>query len=351
MRIKSSYRDFKVKEVLKEPLKKEGKFKFFLLKKRGLETQEALEEISKRWKVEKGKILYGGLKDKQGETWQYVAVPRELKVKEIKLKNLTVAFKGFHNLTPKELLKANHFEIKVYGVSPPEERRVLQLKEEGIPNYYGEQRFTPVREGKIPILHYKEPKEFIRLLFKPAGWENSKSRKGKRLFLEGKFKEALPFLKGWRREVALYLLRGGGHKGALKLIPKEELEFQVNVLQSFLFNSLLSKLIRERGRESLKFKYKLGTLIYPLEEVDLPESLPVFTPKVELYDPLLKELGITREYFKGLSPFFHSFKRKSSIKVEDLSLREFKGGCRLSFSLPKGAYATNVLRFLFSAVV
>ncbi|WP_456456163.1 tRNA pseudouridine(13) synthase TruD [Thermovibrio sp.] len=351
MRIKSSPSDFKVKEILKEPLKSNGKFKYFLLKKRGLETLQALKEVRKRWKVGKGELLYGGLKDKHGETWQYIAVPKEIKAEDFHLKNMSVVFKGFHDLTPRELLKSNLFEIKVYGVSLPEERRIKVLKERGIPNYYGEQRFTPVREGKIPFVYYREPKEFIRLLFKPAGWENSRSRKGKKLFLKGEFKEALPSLKGWRREVAAYLLKGGDFKGALKLIPKEELEFQANVLQSFLFNSLLSRLIKESGAKSLKFKYKLGSLLYPLEEVNLPESLPVFTPDVELYDSILEELGTKREEFRELSPFFHSFKRKTAVKPEGFMLREFEGGCNLTFSLPKGAYATNLLRFLFSAVV
>lgn len=352
MKVKSRPEEFKVTEVLsKKPSKKRSKFRYYSLQKRGIETSQALDRVARASRVPKEKILYAGIKDKNAQTVQFIAVKEPLKLKELKSRDLTVKFVGWMAEPPREVIKGNRFEIFVGGVKELQEERLKTLKELGIPNYYGEQRFTPVREGKLFIEEYLRGAEgAVKYLFTPAGWESSKTRRAKKLFIEGKFSKAAKAFKGWRRRVAEHLAGGGSWEGALKLIPREEIEFQLNVLQAYLFNELLSRLIKEGAKEPLKFKYKLGYLYYPLEEVELPPELPVFTPEVNLYDEVLKDRGIKREGLKELQPLFHSFKRKTLVKPEELKVKREGEGYTLSFLLPPGAYATNLLRFLFSAV-
>ncbi len=353
MKVKSKPGDFRVFEVLKEkPSKKDGKYRYYTLFKRGIETKEAIGRVAKLSRVSPEEILYGGLKDKNAETTQFIAVRRSLKLKEIRDKNLRLCFVGYLDRPPKELIEGNRFEVLVRGVREVPEERFRVLEDLGIPNYYGEQRFTPVRDGRFFVQELlKGPKCAVVYLFTPAGWESSLSRRAKKLFIQGKFKEASSLFRGWRKKVSDFLSRGGSFEEALKLVPKEEVEFQLNVFQSYLFNRLLSDLIEGKTPNLVKFKYKLGYLYYPLESVSVPVELPAFTPKLGLYDSLISQIGVDRKSLLHLSDYFHSFKRKAFVKPKDFEIEEVsKGSYLLKFFLPSGSYATNLLRFLFSAV-
>ncbi|WP_457677604.1 tRNA pseudouridine(13) synthase TruD [Thermovibrio sp.] len=350
MKLKEKPSDFIVKEELRESPKERGrgKYRYYLLFKRSLETKESLREIARLSGIREGELLYGGLKDKNAETYQYVAVKEDLRLKEVERKNLSLKFVGFSDLTPSENLLGNHFFIKVKGVKEPPQERIEVLTQFGLPNYYGEQRFTSVRSGDFFVLK-ETPEEKVKYLFTPASWEGSRQRKAKKLFLEGRYKEASEFLKGWQRRVALYLSRGGSFEGALNLIPKEEVEFQINVFQSFLFNLLLSSLVKESGAPLLRFKYKLGWLYYPLKKVELPLKLPIYAPGKKEYRGLLRELSIGESKLRRYLPYFHNFSRKTFVKPKNFTLTKGEGEVLVGFFLPKGSYATNLLRFLFSA--
>ncbi len=274
-----------------------------------------------------------------------------MKLKEFSRENLKLEFSGWLDSPPAELLKGNRFEIKVGGVGELKEERLRVLRELGVPNYYGQQRFTPVRGGRFFVLELlKGPREALTCLFTPAGWESSRGRRAKRLFVEGKFSEAARHFKGWRRRVCEYLAKGGSWEGALGLVPKSEFEFQANVFQSYLFNRLLSQVVKESEVKSVKFKYKLGYLYYPLERITLPEYLPSFTLDTPVYDAFLRELGVKREELLPVKDYLHPFKRLALVKPEDLKVERTAEGFLFRFSLPPGSYATNTLRFLFSAV-
>ncbi len=353
MKVKGKPEDFRVEEVLSlNPLRgKRGKYRYYRLFKRGMETSEAVNRVARLSQLKPRDVLYGGLKDKNAETVQFIAVKEPLRLKELNEDNLKVEFVGRLDRAPREVLKGNRFEVVVRGVRDLPPDRLEVLRNLGLPNYYGEQRFTPVRGEKFFITELlKSKEEAVKYLFTPAGWEGSALRRAKKLFVEGKFSEAARLFKGWRRRVSNFLARGGDWDGAFKLIPQSELEFQANVLQSYLFNELLSRLVRERSSRALKFKYKLGYLYYPLEEIPLPSSIASFTPQVALYDEILKDLGVKREELLPLSPLFHPFKRKALVKPEQLEVERLSEGYRLKFFLPAGSYATNLLRFLFSAV-
>ncbi|TCK04012.1 tRNA pseudouridine(13) synthase TruD [Phorcysia thermohydrogeniphila] len=355
-KIKQKPEDFEVTEVLKEPLKKEGAFLVYKLWKKGLETEEAIRKVANLCRVPVKVISKGGLKDKNAVTVQFIAVPEKFRLKELSFPNLKLTFAGRRNkpLNPSEVA-GNFFRITVRGAPFPPEERVNVLKTYGIPNYYGEQRFTPVR-GNTFFVEYIAKGDLegaLLYLFKPAGWEGSRSRKGKRAFLKGDYGTAEKFLTGWRKMVANFLRKNPDRlKEAFNLIPPSEIEFQFNVFQSFLFNEWLKELIQSKTCKFVRFRYKLGDMLFPLEKVEIPETLPVFHPEVSVpfYESKLREIGIKREEMKSYSKLFHSFSRRTFVPVKDFKLSKGVDGIRLSFFLPSGAYATNVLRFLLDAV-
>ena len=353
MKIKTRPEDFKVVEVLKEKPSREkrGRYRYYRLFKKGMETPEAIRRVASLSGLRPGDVLYAGLKDKNARTVQFVAVRAPLKLKKIRSDRLKLEFSGWLDRPPREVIEGNRFEITVRGVEDFPRERIEILKKAGLPNYYGEQRFTPVRGGRFFVLELlKGPEEAVKYLFTPAGWENSLSRRAKKLFIEGDFHGAAALFKGWRRKVAEYLAKGGSWEGALSLIPRDELEFQANVFQAYLFNRLLSELVRERSSAFLKFRYKLGYLYYPVERVEFPEELPVFTPSESLYDTLLLELGAGRGELSSLSHLFHPFKRRTFVRPGSFRAERLRQGYLFEFFLPSGSYATNLLRFLLSAV-
>jgi len=350
LKVKVSPEDFRVEELLKEEPGDRGEFNYYRLTKRGMESLEAFRVVAKRSRVKLKELLFAGLKDKNAVTTQFVAVKRPLTLKEISMKNLKLEFVGRLGAPPRKLIYGNRFTVTVRGAPPPDERRVKLLRELGIPNYYGEQRFTSVREGRPAALLVGNPDDFVRLLFTPAGWESSASRRGKKLFLAGRYREASRFFSGWRKELCLFLEKGGSFREGFKLIPVRELEFQFNVLQSYLFNLYLGRLIESSGVSYLKFKYRMGYLYYPVGRVELPEALPSYEPGSPFYRELVEELGFDEGPLFKYRELFHRFKRRSLVRPEEFEFKPFEGGVTFSFTLPPGAYGTNILRFLYSAV-
>jgi len=354
-KIKQKAEDFKVTEVLQEKLQSRGKHRVYRLWKKGLETEEALRKIAKSSGIPIKTISHGGLKDKNAITEQFISVPEKFRLKELSFPDLKLSFSGFLDrpISP-SIVKGNLFEILVRNGKPPEDR-IKILEKYGIPNYYGEQRFTSVRGNELFAKHLSsgDLKNALLYLFRPAGWEGSRSRKGKKFFLKGDYKTAAQLLSGWRKKVSLFLERNpADFEGAFKLIPKSEISFQLNVLQSYLFNEYLKELIKAKTTNYLTFKYKMGTMIFPIEKVEILEKLPAFTPDMEIpfYEEKLEELNIDKRGLEKFSRLFHRFKRKTVVPIRNFKVQEVKEGTLFKFFLPSGSYATNVIRFLYDAV-
>ncbi|SNR85873.1 tRNA pseudouridine(13) synthase TruD [Desulfurobacterium atlanticum] len=356
-KIKFSPEDFKVKEILNDNFfKNRGDYRIYRLWKRGLETQEVMERIAKISKIPVKFIGYGGLKDKNAETVQFISIPAKYSLKELNKGNLKLSFCGF-STSPitSSSIKRNRFEIVVRETLKDKEKIEI-IRRAGVPNYYGEQRFISLRKGQLFIHHLisRNYKQAIEYLFTPAGWENSKSRKGKKAFLEGNFKEAVLLLSGWRKKIAQYLLKipAASPETLFKLIPRKEIEFQINIFQSLLFNKAVASMIKKSGKELFAFKYKAGIMFFPVEKPGIPEKIEMFYPEIKnpIYAPILRKEGIKVDSMKRFSGYFHRFSRKTFVRVENFEITEMKEKTVLKFELPSGSYATNVVRFLFNSI-
>ena len=148
--IRSSPEDFQVREQLGFELSGEGEHVFLYLQKRGLNTMELLERVAALAGVSTGSIGISGLKDRNAVTrqwfsvglagraepvWQELEAAGDVRVLEV-ARHRRKLKRGVH--------RANHFTLvlrELQGELPDLEQRLQQLRDGGVPNYFGEQRF------------------------------------------------------------------------------------------------------------------------------------------------------------------------------------------------------------------
>ncbi|MEF3190998.1 MAG: tRNA pseudouridine(13) synthase TruD [Campylobacterales bacterium] len=143
-----SARDFSVEEIpLYEP-SGSGEHLYLKIRKKGLSTPELLEILSQYLGVKIRDIGYAGLKDKEGMTIQWISLPGSY---EAKLNQLThphikiLAVSRHANKLRIGHLKGNRFFVRLKKVLPTDALKLTQalehLKRDGLPNYFGYQRF------------------------------------------------------------------------------------------------------------------------------------------------------------------------------------------------------------------
>lgn len=147
--IKSTPEDFFVSEILGYPLDGEGEHLYVHIEKTLLNTEEMVKILSKTLQVSPGCISYAGLKDKFAKTQQWFSLhlPGEPNpnLNELHSENVTVLNAQRHTKKLKKgALLANQFEIKIKNSRLDVDdinTRVEQVQQKGVPNYFGGQRF------------------------------------------------------------------------------------------------------------------------------------------------------------------------------------------------------------------
>lgn len=146
--IKASPSDFIVEEELGFTPTGEGEHVFIKIEKTGLNTADVCKRISKALKLSVRQITYSGLKDKNAKTLQWLSFPWPIKKpldcsvldsEQLRVLEVTRHQKKLRIGTH----KANRFVIRVTQVSSMTDivERIERIKSNGVPNYFGEQRF------------------------------------------------------------------------------------------------------------------------------------------------------------------------------------------------------------------
>jgi tRNA pseudouridine13 synthase len=147
--LKASAEDFQVDEVLDIPLSGDGEHLWLWVEKRNLNTEEAARRLAKAAGVPLRTVSYAGLKDRMALTRQWFSLqlpgkadPDLSKAEDETLKILTATRhkrklqRGAH--------AANGFTLRLTGLNADHaalDARLEQLKAQGVPNYFGTQRF------------------------------------------------------------------------------------------------------------------------------------------------------------------------------------------------------------------
>lgn len=146
-KLKQTPEDFRVEERLKFTPKGEGEHVYVLVEKTLLNTEDVKNHLARCAKVNPRQVSYAGLKDKHATTQQWfsihlpksdfdIATLEGLKIcevtrHEVKLRRTMVLGNRFH-ITLREL----------QGNSEQLDQRLKEILQQGVPNYYAEQRLS-----------------------------------------------------------------------------------------------------------------------------------------------------------------------------------------------------------------
>ncbi|CAG9295978.1 tRNA pseudouridine(13) synthase TruD [Celerinatantimonas diazotrophica] len=141
--------DFQVTEILPFAPSGQGEHVFIQLQKRGENTLWAANALAQSLKVSPKLVSFAGLKDRQGVTsqWFSIQLPVSSKVSPASLA-LPSSLKVLqtvrhHKKLRRGVLKGNQFVITLKNISSVEAllERLDLIRNRGVPNYFGAQRF------------------------------------------------------------------------------------------------------------------------------------------------------------------------------------------------------------------
>jgi len=329
--IKQIPEDFIVKELSK-PKIEPGSYSYFKLKKTQWTTIAAIKQIAIRARMNTKFIGIAGNKDKEGITEQTISIFRTNKerIKDLKIKDIELEFLG----TGKERINLGDSEGNEFVITIRNLDEELYETPKLLPDYFDDQRFGVNKQTHLigKAIVKKDFQKAVELINDP---------------------EANEFLKRKKND----------YVGAIRLIDKKMLRLYMHAYESYLWNLCVSKYLEKF--DYYKIPYSLGELNVnknALDNIEVPilGFLTEFKNKEieKIYHEIMREEDLTLRDFvirqipelttEGASRllFFEVKNYKLiSIDKDDLNHRKLKEV--VSFRLPKGAYATLVIKYLY----
>jgi len=257
--IKKEPEDFRVEEVIELSLAEEGDFAVIRVEKKNWETLKFVRALARSLGVSQKRISFAGTKDKRALTVQYFSVSgvKREQLERVSLKDAKIEFLGY---SKREIrlgdLLGNLFRVRVSGAKDGElfEATREELREKGIPNFFGEQRFgtrgLTHEVGKL-ILQGNYVEAFWTFVAKPSEAEGEELRKLREELWNSRdpvygIKE-LPKHLNYEKTLLQKLREGKSEEEALLSLPKTLKMMFVHAYQSYVFNKLLSQRIEDFG--------------------------------------------------------------------------------------------------------
>ncbi len=387
--LKADYEDFVVEELpLYEP-SGSGTHTYFLLEKRGLSTMQAVADIARALNVRRRDIGYAGLKDARAVTRQWLSVehvPAErLYALDIpRLRILKVSSHG--NKLRLGHLRANRFTIRVRQTRPD---RLAELREAlatlarvGVPDYFGQQRFGGRGDawqiGRA-IVRGDIDEAVDLVLGRPGPLDHGDIRRARQLYDAGDYAAAVRAWPGMfrdeRRALKALARTGGKRKRAFYAIDASLRKFYVSAYQSYLFNQIVARrLPTGLGRllpGDLAWLHR-SQAVFPVEDAaaeqaradafEISPTGPLFGYRMTepAGDPgameraLLGGEALSPESFRAGKLRVKGARRPLRFQPADASVQlgaDADGPyLELRFTLPRGCYATALIRELFADV-
>lgn len=317
--IKHLPEDFEVEEVPAYEPSGAGDHLYLWVEKRDTGAEFFVRQVAKQLGLAPGEVGTAGLKDRRAVTRQWVSVPASAEprlaavdgdgIRVLKVSRHTNKLKPGH-------LRGNRFRILVRGADPAKADVAAavaeRIRRDGLPNYYGPQRF-------------------------------------------GKDGETL--------ELGLRLLRG--ERPDRRPSPFL-LKLALSAAQAHLFNLCLAgrmtdQLLRRVLAGDVMVKWPFGGMFVvtdvPREQArfDARETIhagPIFGRKTfasagvvaEREAAVLSAAGLTPRAFDGFGKLVQGTRRANLVYVDDLATAWEPDGLRLTLTLPAGSYATVLLR-------
>jgi len=314
--IKQQPDDFIVKEISNVKVSGRGRYLYYRLKKKNRNTLDVVKELGKQLNVQEKNIGFAGSKDKHAVTEQVISILGEKK--EVNIDNVFLEFLGYGD-EPVTLgdLEGNEFEIVVRNLGDVNFKEINFVE-----NYFDEQRFSSHNMEIGRSLVKKDFEKAVEMV------EDSR-------LMEHISKYQNDFI------------------GALKKIPLRLLKMYVHAYQSYLWNETVAGLL-----EGKEVEYSLGKFVFCDERSNLEVPLIGFSTELkeakEVVSKLMRKESLNFSDFviKQIPELsMEGGMRKVCVDVKDFSFveggDEFNLGKKkvtLKFYLPKGSYATMVVR-------
>ncbi len=395
--LKTEPEDFVVTEISDPPRAKEnGEYTIATVKCRNWETNRLVRIMSRSLGMSRARIGFAGTKDKRAVTSQLMSfrcTPEELSRLDLKDVEISGMYTGSRAIQLGDLI-GNSFEIRVKNctmdpslIKDTVERDIdIIQKNRGFPNYFGVQRFGVVR----PVTHRVgerlvrgDIEGAVRTYISYTTPEEEEDLQRIRGSLEGctDWSYAVSVMNdrmSYEKTMAQTVASGGSWNDAIEALPPNLQMMFVHAYQSYLFNEMLS----ERMARGLPLNMPVeGDVVIPVTADGNPdhEQPIVATSKnidlvarqvragrafvtAALYgsetvlaegEPGEIENGIAEKHklepidfvIPGLSKCSSKGGRREILcPVKDLKADFLDDGYSVSFSLPKGNYATCLMR-------
>ncbi len=365
-----------------------GPFAVYRLTKRSIGTPEAVASIVERWKLPRRRISYGGLKDRHAITSQHLTIQhgpkKPLRQSSFELSYLGQAGRPFQ---PSDIT-ANQFRIVMRHMSSAAaesaEQAGAEVSNNGLPNYFDDQRFGSLAKSGEWIARAWCLGDWERALWlalaDPHRDDRSGEKEQKRILRKswGRWVECKQALsRSHRRSIVTYMADREAvgklldFRGAFGRISVDLRGLYLSAYQSAIWNRVLNRLVEQQigptqrvavpllsGRSA--FFRALPSDASDLNELDLPLpsarlKLPE-GPLLDLIQSVVAEEGLELRQLRVKYPrdsFFSKATRRAVVQadglvaeVDDDELYPKSRKLHLSFQLPRGSYATVLVKRL-----
>ncbi|MBI2148390.1 tRNA pseudouridine(13) synthase TruD [Candidatus Woesearchaeota archaeon] len=320
MKTKQIPEDFIVEEKIELKLKKEKlDYSIWKLTKKGWESFKIIQAIAKSLRTNPKFVGFAGNKDRNAVTTQYISIYKipKSKIEKININEVKLEFVGYskNRINLGDLI-GNNFKIVVRELN----NKTNLPKNLHLENYFDEQRFGN-----------KQNTHFV----------------GKSL-LKRNFKEVCELLN--------LKVENNNYVGEIKKQQRRLLRFYISSYQSYLWNKTLNEILKEKKHN--KFKSSIGEFLFTTSKIK-NFKIPIAnfdTDKNDVLDKIMNEEGIKRGDFivREIPELItQGVNRDAFVNVENIKykwakeeLNKDKLKLELSFFLPKGSYATMLVKKL-----
>ncbi|ABA88019.1 tRNA pseudouridine 13 synthase [Syntrophotalea carbinolica DSM 2380] len=375
--IKTCPDDFLVEELPLYPTCGEGEHLYLEVEKRGMTTFELLKRLSRALQVNERAMGYAGLKDAQATTRQFISVTDcsaeqalALQLQDIRI----LSARRHRNKLRLGHLAGNRFTITIRDIDSDaleKARDILHvLQMTGVPNFFGEQRYGALGNSHLigqAIVQKNFSQAAAHIIGDPDKIIHPEWRQGAILYAENRLEEAeqaLPRRMRNERNLVRSLRQGRSAEKAVRRLPGKLLRLYLSAYQSHLFDRLVS--MRLESLETLwtgdiAYKHDNGACFLVTDAAleqpradrfEISPTAPLFGHKVMMAEAqagileqaLLAKEGITPDDFRlGAGLSMPGERRPLRIPISETASNQQGNELELSFSLPKGSFATTVL--------
>ncbi len=383
MKVKQRPEDFRVEELTDFVASKTGGFALYRLDKIGWTTPDALAVVRRRWKIDMRRLAFAGLKDRHADTSQFLTIyrgpSRNLTHEKIHVSYLGQVEEPYISTH----IRANRFTITLRHLTLQDEVAALQAIAEiphvGVPNYFDDQRFGSVNDGDFigREMVFGRFEQALRLaLTAPYEHDRAEAKHEKTTLRKywGDWSQCAAKLGRSDARPLINFLAATPHDfaGAVARLKPELGGLYLAAYQSYLWNKMLDRWLRDQfPRQNLgTIRLSIGDFAVPLGGTDevlkhwsaltLPLPSARLKNSSDVIDAVLADEGLTLPLLKvpGLEKlFFSKGDRIACLHPEGMTvepgedLNRGRRKLQLVFELPRGCYATMVIKRITSVLL